>query len=496
MTHPSRKYMVGLPIVNDEESWGSFLQKHGQDLYSVYFSLPLGNRFHSRSNVLKMFRDVEVAEQFWRLLEITQDAGVGLEMVLNTNLLSEGDVEDSRDALADHGLRISSLTISDRYYEKVREVFCSLPLCYSFNNHMESPDDIPLSHEYSQAIIGRKNIRNLQMMDILRRRGIEPVLLVNNGCNYFCGWCGDSGHCGRAFAKTSKLFDIEYLYALFSVMPSELRDNPVWDGIDVVKISSRNSDVDFLDRCLDSYIGCRDQELVREDPSNYFLWSRLAWFEGRYCELDFERVMEHKRAINSPSSIYALGANSVLLDLTGGYTFGDYDAEEAASRVIGQMHLCFRKDMTISQVIVGSLTDSEAYADMDRGRAVERIRAARSIVPHVMLAIPRSDRGSEWAQEAEALYRVGLIEGVFTEDPVVAGSIGIPTVLGPLLSMEQAAGGVVCGERSALIGDIGPSCAGAAYVFIQGDMDSNCIPEGSIRTINQNGYNVIFSPVF
>lgn len=485
---PRRRFMVGLPIINDEIEWQRFLVKYKPHIYSVYFSLPLGDRFHSRFNVLQQFHDPNVVEQFWKLLKITESEGVELEMVLNTSSLVEGDVAKSKEELDAHGVSISSITISDKYYDEVSSIFHGVSINYSFNNHLENPDDIPVGREYKHIIIGRKNIRNYGMIQSLRDHGMDPVLLLNNGCNHFCGWCGGPEHCGMAFSRIEGEFDLDYLYALFSIMPYELDENPGWDDIRILKVSSRNSDVDFLDKCLDSYIHCKDAELVGKDSSNYFLWARLAWFSRYYKELNLEKIRAYKREINSgwEGSIYALSTNSVFLDLTGELTFNNINLEVAGREIIRQMHHYFRKDVLISGALIGGIVPSNASDRINVRMISSKLRTLRRILHKIILVVPYGSNMhiEEWMDLVTRLTEEELVDEVLVDEKFADYLRRTFAFEAHLYSVENRDGtSVLVVQRE-----------GREYVMFPKDKGDEACLSASVRQVNGSDRMVVFSP--
>lgn len=485
---PRRKFMVGLPIINDEIEWQRFLVKYKPHIYSVYFSLPLGDRFHSRSNVLQQFHDPIIVEQFWKLLRITESEGIDLEMVLNTSSLVEGDVAKSKEELDAHGISISSITISDKYYDEVSSIFHGVSINYSFNNHLENPDDIPANHEYKHIIIGRKNIRNYGMIQSLRNRGKDPVLLLNNGCNHFCGWCGSPEHCGMAFRRIEGEFDLDYLYALFSIMPYELEENPGWDGISVVKVSSRNSDVNFLDKCLDSYIHCRDVELVGKDSSNYFLWARLAWFNRHYKELNLDKIRAYKEEINSDleGSIYALSTNSVFLNLTGRLTFGSINLEVAEREIIRQMHHYFRKDVLISGALIGCIVSSDSPDSINVWMVSSRLRMLRQILHKIILVVPHNLDMSveEWMYLATQLIEEELVDVVLADKEFAVDLRSTFASEAHSYSVENRDGTLILAVQD----------EGKEYIMFPSDKDDVMWLSASVRQVNESDREAVFTP--
>lgn len=415
-----RKFMVGLPVQNSLPEWDQFLKKYHDNIYSVYFSLPLGDRFHARRSVSDILRDPEAESLFWDLLRVTQGNGVPLELLLNTVYLTKSDVELCKRVLERNGIFIQSITILDEYYDDVRDTFGDIQLNYSFNNYLETESQIPQNHRYRNVIIGRKNIRNRGLALRLKERGLTPVLLVNNGCNFFCHWCGEGNHCRNMFQTISSKYDINYLYALFSVFPSELDNEHLGGCYDLYKISNRNADVSSLCQYIDSYLGNGSGEEALENPWNYITWCRLSWFGSHYRELDLKKIQRYKEEIyhNIGSSALGYEHNEIVLDLTDSYTVSRYDPESIIHAVMNQIYDFFDKDMMISAAILGSMQCSRIVRFMDMGLLRERIRYLRSNKMSILFATPNVS-GSDyelWARLLDSLIESGDIDALIVND--------------------------------------------------------------------------------
>ena len=326
-----KKYIVGLSLSSSCEDWKTFLTENLDYIECVYFSLPLGNRFHSRQYIARQFGKQGMEEHFWKLISITQDINVPLELVLNTPHLSKDDIENSSEVLKAHNADISYITILDAYYDIVKKNFKeSTKINYSYNNFFNGIEDLN-DHIYDRIIIGRHHIRNINLFKRLNEKGLKVVLLLNNGCSHRCGWCHKIDHCNKAFIATNGDDSIDYLYAEQSIMPFELHEGLLdFSSIYCFKINNRNSDIDYLRKCLDSYR--KNDNNLHDDTSNWSLWARLAWFSPHYNELNLNKIISIKRKIYAENPIIhkqyvddKMSIYSIILNLCDEYSVKKYD---------------------------------------------------------------------------------------------------------------------------------------------------------------------------
>ena len=98
-------YNVGLSLDNTVEEHRAFLDKYQEHIDSIYFSLPLGDHFHSRRKISKQFKLNGVVDKFWEILELIKTYDIKLELVLNTYSLVANDIEISASELKRHDIK-------------------------------------------------------------------------------------------------------------------------------------------------------------------------------------------------------------------------------------------------------------------------------------------------------------------------------------------------------------------------------------------------------
>ena len=322
-----KRFSVGLSLDTNLREFDAFLDQYQDYINNFYFSLPLGDKFHARTRVVEQMHDPDTVVLFWQLLACIRSHGIKLELVLNNGNVSPEDVEHAARMLDEHGIEINLVGITDDIYEPVRDSFPTQELVYSFKNHTHTQSDFAnLKNHYQEIVLGRQNIRNTRLFSFIRQElKSDVVLLLNNGCSHICGGCTTLRNCHRAYYQAGFRHSPEYLYALQSILPSEIHSR-LLDVINVklFKISSRNASVQYLADSLHSYIFCEEDQYIHRDTSNYMLWARLAWHVEHYRHFSLERIRALKEKIYRREAVQPqLSHVRVMLDLRNHFLFSE-----------------------------------------------------------------------------------------------------------------------------------------------------------------------------
>lgn len=320
-----KRFSVGLTLDTNLELFEQFLSKYHTYIANFYFSLPMGDKFHSRINVRRQLRDPEKVKLFWKMLSLIKSFDIKLELVLNNGNVTEAEAYKAKALLSEHDIEIDLVGITNDIFEIVQRVFPTKEVVYSFNNRTNSRDEFEhIPFHYDEIVLGRQNIRNVELFDRIHN-GMKSkvVLLLNNGCSHLCGGCTTLANCHSAYYRAKLNCPSEYLYALQSIMPYEIHDGLLDVAcVDLFKINSRNASIQQLNDCMDSYINCIEDEYIEQSRANYMLWGRLAWHVEFFDEFSLQRIREYKSLIYSKTGI-SRSKNKIklCLDLRDKYLF-------------------------------------------------------------------------------------------------------------------------------------------------------------------------------
>ena len=167
----SKRFSVGLALDTTLDEFNELLDQYAWAIENIYFSLPMGDKFHARTRVVNQMRNPEIVELFWKILKCIRSHGVKLELVLNNGLVSTGDVREAAQLLSNHEIHVDLVGITDDIYDDVKLNFPTQEIVYSFKNHTHSKAAFAsLVNCYDEIVVGRQNIRNTELFRFLRQK--------------------------------------------------------------------------------------------------------------------------------------------------------------------------------------------------------------------------------------------------------------------------------------------------------------------------------------
>lgn len=452
-----------MPVLDSVEVFDRFLDVYAVYIENVYFSLPLGDRFHSRIVTQRVLRDSEKIPYFLKLLRCVSCHGIGLEVLFNTDELTEADILQAKSFMDENGIEPQAIGLRNKYYSVVKKLYPNKELVYSFNNF---PKDrlayFSNGPGYNQYVVGRQFIRDRELLRQIRSRGARTVLLLNNGCSFRCGGCGIDNHCHDAYFREREIHSPEYLYALQSIFPFEIHEGYIDTSlVDLYKIASRNANVAYLRECLDSYIH-NDASGIEKDPNRYMLWSRLTWHSDYFAKFDYQRLREIKEKIYrdpmyEPPRSGGGKKLSVELDLTGvfsvkGGKIAFLDHRDLLQQASEMMHIP-AQSLALQRIYLGISTCEQLLPRVDIGSLCVNIRNLRSRGMLSALVFPPIVRQSEALNRIlETLHHENCLPDEFVVNDAALFSnlrkrYGVPVSLGrqfDLKAYTEKSEGICC----------------------------------------------------
>lgn len=298
----TKKFNVGLTLDTTYAAFAAFLEAYHPYIHSFYFSPPVDRRLHTRTKVAQAFWLPGKKRLFLQMLRLIRSYGIELELLFNTLRLDEPLIRKTAAFLEENQLQPDSVCFLGDYYEAVRTHFPGKKYILSFNNGYQRVEQLRQALETYQVdafVLGSSFIRNNKVFSFLQENGKQTYLLLNNGCSFNCDTCNNVlSVCEQSFQKNLKKHSVEYLYALQSIFPHELRDGSIDPThIACFKISNRSSNLKFLQGAMDSYITGRVDDYVRADKNNYAFWGRAGYFWKYFPKMDLQTIRRHKEEI-------------------------------------------------------------------------------------------------------------------------------------------------------------------------------------------------------
>lgn len=293
----NKKFSFGISLEIDLEEYKKIINKYGNYINSIYFSLPLGKEFHTRSKVVEEYKEKNATKKLFEILKLFRDNNIKLEVVINQYGVKNEQLMEAIMFINQY-IDFDSICTLDEY---ISVLYSNYPEAYfisSFNNLKISLNDIKnTSHKYKQIVVGKNFMRDIRLLKQIKLENFDSKLLLNNGCSFNCASCrAGTKQCTDIFNKNVKENGIQKLYAIQSFFPSELHRLLNKIEIDELKISNRPCNYEYLNNCLDSYIN-NNESYIKDNIKNYHLWGRLGKFTAFYKYFDFDEIKRLKEEL-------------------------------------------------------------------------------------------------------------------------------------------------------------------------------------------------------
>lgn len=291
----SKIFSIGLPMDASISEFEDFLLEFGELLSSMYFSIPLGRKFYSRTELENEYESPGAEDKLFIFLDLLQKYNIRTELAVNTFKLSNLDLDCIVRYLSAHDIILDEIVCIKEYGSFFRQHFPKVELKYSFNNISY---DVP---EYFDTVVfGKEYLRDMKARHRWIEEGKGFVLLLNNGCSFSCHFeCGDSKFCGAILNKNLESHSLDYLYALQSFFPFEL--DRLYSEDSYIskyrfKISNRPLGMQFTRNVLRYYADSGDiSTLISQSADNYGYFCVMQQLFVHRNELNYNRIMNIKR---------------------------------------------------------------------------------------------------------------------------------------------------------------------------------------------------------
>ena len=278
----------------------NILDKYENNVKEVYFSLPIGDKYHTRRSVMKnLSPDKTSFSDFVSFLEEIKDRKMELCLALNTHMLNEKDVFTAIEKIKNK-VEINSIVTFNRFAENIKKKYPEINLALSIHEGIIKFSDADrINPNISTVVIGNSEIRNLPLIRFIKDKGLKIKHLLNTGCNCI-DFCRDSRNCKSNFEKNLSNFGYNFLYACQSIMPYEFHKYLQEENmIDIFKVANRDCDYSWLDSCLNSYINNIEYEVITRDKYSYSLWAGYSYLctPTAFKAYDYDEIFKIKELL-------------------------------------------------------------------------------------------------------------------------------------------------------------------------------------------------------
>lgn len=292
--HGRKLFSVGLPMDADTDAFRSFLNAYAPILSSIYFSIPLGRKFYSRTELETEYEGRDSETKLLSFLALLREYNVRSELAVNTYDLSQADLEAVAEYTKGRRIRPDEIVCLAEYGAFLKAAFPGTEIKYSFNN-----TTISELESFDTVVVGKYFLRDQAARHALLEQGKQIVILLNNGCSFHCHYpCGDSKFCGAILNQALQIQSLDHTYAEQSFFPCELqrllKTDPQANQYRF-KLSTRPLGLDFTEKVLRFYSTFQDvRPLIDISPDYYGYFCVMQQLFARRSELNYDEIIRLK----------------------------------------------------------------------------------------------------------------------------------------------------------------------------------------------------------
>lgn len=302
-----KKFSLGVSFgyITSEEQIRLF-DKYSDYIHDVFFSPTESIKLQTRLNIYNFNNTTnnERLNELDKVIQFVKRKGIRTSLVLNASMSSP---EYMMNILEQYYNRyaIDSVTTTKSVAKLIRQSTFNLPIVCSYNEGISNTNDLSkaiASNFFDSIVLGNSFIRNFPAFSMIKKHGLNTILLVNNGCSFGCtNFCrsNNNNYCKNLFNKRiADCGSVTELYAHQSLFPEELFQHYANNhDIDILKLSSRPISYTEYDDLLQSYTSCNSRDFINKTSRNYHLYARLGHFGNYYKDFDYDIIIRQKEII-------------------------------------------------------------------------------------------------------------------------------------------------------------------------------------------------------
>ncbi len=288
-----KKFNLGLNLDASLVELEEFLNRYCEFITSIYFSLPLGIRYYSRTSLEKEY--AENREHFLDALNIIKNKGIKLEVAFNTELHDE-ELERGIEFILKYDINPQEIVCMNSSVQTLKTAFPKAKMISSYCNGYTD-----VAEMFDAVVLGQHFLRSKERRYDWISKGYEVILLLNNGCSFECMHkkC-NTQICSALYTKSLEHYSKDEIYAMQSFFPVELKsliEGDQYSGDYIFKISNRPLGLEYTQKALYAYLNFIEytEEDFKENPKNYALFGALTELCKRVDSYHYSAIMKAKK---------------------------------------------------------------------------------------------------------------------------------------------------------------------------------------------------------
>jgi hypothetical protein len=291
-----KKFNVGLNLDAPLDRLETVFREYSNRITSIYFSPPVGEAFYSRRRLVKEYEENQ--DKIPAIVELLKENDIRSEVTFNTKV-TRAEFDTAIRYLNRNNIVPDEFVCLNQYFDALKEAFPNAEFISSYCNGTKD-----VLSGFDSVVLGQSFLRDKEKRKQFLNKGMKLILLLNNGCSFQCNPARcDSKTCPVLYSASLKKYDSNYIYALQSFFPEELRELMDEDENSAgyrYKISNRTLGLDYTINVLNAYdqmTGSAKGDFLA-NPERYMYFGALYQLCKNISQYDYEKIISDKFEIN------------------------------------------------------------------------------------------------------------------------------------------------------------------------------------------------------
>lgn len=298
----NKNISLGISLFLSLDDYKFIFENYHNNIKEIYFTTPSKEKYiQSRSIIFDQYQDYKNIEKIISILHLAKEYDIKIELAVNSIFeIKERDIKEMYEWCAQNNIQVDKIVTLNNLVDTCYKYFGNIEYCYSYNNNIINHEFLNnINKLFSEVVIGNRSLRDVKLFKKIHDKGLKIKLLLDNGCQHNCYWCSSkhAGSCEYVANKNAEKYSINFLMAIQSVFPFEVKQYYNKLNIESYKLSTRVCKKDEFINTIEYYINNKEIKSIEEFFYSSKLTSLLKNIDKKQSEVDFYKIKKIKEKI-------------------------------------------------------------------------------------------------------------------------------------------------------------------------------------------------------